>query len=457
MAPSAGGEWWRPAAAAGAGGAGTADAPAKESDLPFATLLVFTGLLFLAPQAFLPGFGRLRMALPVGAFAIAAHCWTRFVAGRPLMRGSREMWLAGALLAWSVATVPVSTVPEFSEKVFLDLYLKVLGVFWLFGNIVTTLGRLRLVAWAFTLTAAPLAAIGVWDFLSHRMVQTGLGFDRIVGYDSPFTADPNDLAMLLNLILPLTVGLFLISRGRAARVLLACFIALEASAVIVTFSRGGFLALATLFVLYLRTLNKTGEWKWAVAALLLAVAAVPLLPRGYMDRLSTITDINADTTGSAQQRLDNTRTALAFVLSHPLAAAGLGMNGLVIYRLHQAEGKAAPLLWVHNSFLEYAVDLGWFGLGLFLLLLVSCYGCAVRVRNRCAGVPALRELSALAEAIRISIVGGAASAFFLPAAYQPYLYFITALGAATVAVFEAETRTAVQARTADRPPRLAPA
>ena len=457
MAPSAGAEWWRPAAAADARGAGTADAPPKESDLPFAALLVFTGLLFLAPQAFLPGFGRLRMALPVGVFAIAAHCWARFVAGRPLMRGSREMWLAGALLAWSVATVPVSTVPEFSERVLLEEYLKVLGVFWLFGNIVSTLGRLRLVAWAFTLTAVPLAATGVWDFVSHRVVQTGLGLDRIVGYDSPFTADPNDLAMLLNLILPLTVGLFLISRGRAARVLLACFIALEASAVIVTFSRGGFLTLAAIFLLYLRTLNKTGQWKWAVAALLLAAAAVPLLPRGYMDRLSTITDINADTTGSAQQRLDNTRTALAFVLSHPLAAAGLGMNGLVIYQLHQAEGKAARLLWVHNSFLEYAVDLGWFGLGLFLLLLVSCYGCAVRVRNRCAGVPALRELSGLAEAIRISIVGGAASAFFLPAAYQPYLYFIIALGAATVAVLEAETRTAVQARTAGRSPRLAPA
>src|SRR5207302_724337 len=215
---------------------------------------------------------------------------------RPIMRNSREMWLVGALLAWSVVTLPVSSLPEFSEKVLLDEYLKVVGVFWLFGNIVTTLGRLRLVAWAFTLTAVPLAATGMWDFVSHRVVQTGLGLDRIVGYDSPFTADPNDLAMLLNLILPLTVGLFLISRGRAARVLLACFIALEASAVIVTFSRGGFLALATLFVLYLRTLNKTGEWKWAVAALLLAVAAVPLLPRGYMDRLSTITDINADTT-----------------------------------------------------------------------------------------------------------------------------------------------------------------
>ena len=249
----------------------------------------------------------------------------------------------------------------------------------------------------------------------------------------------------------------LMNRRRAVRLLLAGFIVLETGAVIFTFSRGGFLTLAAIFVLYLRTLNKTGQWKWAVAALLLAVAAVPLLPRTYVDRLSTIANINADTTGSAQERLDNNRIALAFVLSHPLAAAGLGMNGLVIYQLHQAEGKPARLLWVHNTFLEYAVDLGWLGLGLFLLLLVSCYGCAVRVRGRCAGAPAQRDLAVLAEAIRISIVGGVVSAFFLPAAYQPYLYFITALGAATVAVFEAETRTAVQARTADRPPRLAPA
>ena len=60
MAPSAGAEWWRPAAAPGVG---TAGAPAKDSVVPFAALLVFTGLLFLAPQTFVPGFGRLRMAL----------------------------------------------------------------------------------------------------------------------------------------------------------------------------------------------------------------------------------------------------------------------------------------------------------------------------------------------------------------------------------------------------------
>src|SRR5207237_6636438 len=94
VAPSAGAEWWRPAAAPGVG---TAGAPAKDSVVPFAALLVFTGLLFLAPQTFVPGFGRLRMALPVGAFALLAPCWTRFAGWPPIVRTSRALWPVGAL------------------------------------------------------------------------------------------------------------------------------------------------------------------------------------------------------------------------------------------------------------------------------------------------------------------------------------------------------------------------
>jgi hypothetical protein len=445
-------EWWRPAAAPGAG---TPEAPPKDSVIPFAALLVFTALLFLAPQVFLPGGGRLRIALPVGAFAIVAHCWSRFIAGRPLMRNSREMWLVGLLFGWAVVTLPASGMPEWSEVVLFDYYVKALGVFWLFGNIVTTLGQLRMVAWTFTLTAVPLAATGVWNFLSHRVVDTGI--DRIVGYEAPLGTDPNVLAMVLNLILPLTVGLFLATRRPAARALLAALIALEASAIIVTFSRGGFLTLATIFVLYLRTLNKSGEWRWAIAALVLAVAAVPMLPSGYVDRLRTITDINADKTHSAQERMVNTQTAVAFMLSHPLAAVGLGMNPLVVYELEKAHGVPARILWVHNTYLEYAMDLGLFGLGLFLVLLVVCYGYAVRVRNRSAGVPALRELSTLAEAIRISIVACAVSGLFLPVAYHPFFYYVTGLAAAAAAVYETEARTAGQPRTTAGAPALVPA
>src|SRR3989475_94173 len=108
---SSGAEWWRPAAWIGPARAKTAAAPAKDSPLPFAALLLFLVLLLLAPQAFVPGVGRVRLALFTGAFAIVAHCWTRFAAGRAVMRRTREMWLVAALLAWAIVTLPLSVWP----------------------------------------------------------------------------------------------------------------------------------------------------------------------------------------------------------------------------------------------------------------------------------------------------------------------------------------------------------
>jgi hypothetical protein len=450
-----GAEWWRPVAVRPAPSA-VAAAPAEGSAVPFAALLIFTCVLLLAPQAFLPGLGRVHVALLVGAFAIAAHCWTRFATGRPLMRRTREMGLVGALLAWAIATLPLSIWPAASARILFNDYLKALGVFWLIGNTITTLGRLRTVAWVLSLTAAPLAAAGVWHFLSHDVAAAMSG--RIAGYNAPSVVNPNDLALMLNLILPLTVALFLISRRPAVRGFLAGLLALEASGIIVTFSRGGFLTLATTFLLYLGTLRRWREWRWAVAALVLAVVAVPLLPPGYLNRLATIVNIHADKTGSAQERWAQLRPALVYALTHPLVGDGLGLNNLTLYAMTQSSGvvRADPraclqvptptgCLFVHNVYLAYAMDLGWPGVVLFLLLLVSSIQSAVRVRDRCRGVPALRELSALAEAIRIALVASAVAALFYPEYIYFYFYCAPAFAVAAGAVFEAEARPATEA------------
>ena len=93
-------------------------------------------------------------------------------------------------------------------------------------------------------------------------------------------------------------------------------------------------------------------------------------------------------------------------------------------------------------YLAYAMDLAWPGLALFLLLLVSCVRGAVRVRHRCAGLPALQDLSRLAEAIWIALVAIAVAALFNPGAYTVVPYLATALAVAAVAVYEAEGRAA---------------
>ena len=444
-----GAEWWRPGVSAGPSHVQTADAHAKDSPIPFVALLLFLVLLLLAPQAFVPGVGRVRIALFTGIFAIAAHCWTRFVAGRPLMRRVREMWLVGALLAWAIVTLPLSVWPGGAATVLLDDYLKALAVFWLLSNTITTLPRLRTVAWTLSLTAAPIAATGVWNFLSHNMEGTG----RIAGYQAPLVTNPNGLALVLNLILPLTVALFLISRRPGARGLLGGLIALSVSAIVVTFSRGGFLTLATTFALYLRTLHRSRQWRWVVAALLLAIVAVPLLPSGYLERLGTITNIRADETGSAQERWEDGLLALGQVLTHPLVGDGLGMNVIQLCLVRGWSSNCIEsclnyrppfpnCLFIHNMYLAYAMDLGWPGLALFLLLLVNCIKGAVRVRERCASLPALRDLSLLAEGTRITLMALAVAAFFHPDAYQVYPYFAAAFAVAVVAVYEAETRIA---------------
>ncbi len=450
MTQSPGAEWWRPAGARAATLPRAPGSIAGDSPVPFAALLVFVVVLMLAPNAFVPGVGRVRLALLTGVFAVAAHCWTRYSAGRPLMAHSRETWLVGALLGWMILTLPLSQSPAASLVLF-DDYLKTLGVFWLLSNTVTTQGRLRAVAWTLSLTAVPLAVTSIRNFLADNVVR-----GRIVGFNV-LTSDPNALAMVLNLILPLTVALFLISRTPMVRGVLITLMALDVGAVVVTFSRGGFLTLAAIFVLYLRTLQRWRRWRWVIAALVLATAAVPLLPAEYLDRLGTITNIQADTTGAAQERWELTQAGLQYVKHHPLFGAGLGMNviadcerrGVLAENCASvcAQPLVVPCLFVHNVYLQYAMDLGWPGLALFLLLLATSARGAAWVRDRCAAFPALRELAPLSEAVRIAIIAFALAGLFYPWAYFLYFYLFAALAVAAGAIYKGEARAAAPALT----------
>src|SRR5213592_4237782 len=182
----------------------------------------------------------------------------------------------------------------------------------------------------------------------------------------------------------------------AARGLLIGLMVLNAAAIVATFSRTGFVTLLVSLALSLRALPRKRAWKWVAAALVQALVAVPLWPSGYVDRLATIAHVAGDPTGSSQERARDMQIAMEFALSHPLVGAGLGNNILV---LNQLRGP----MWqpVHNVYLEYAVDLGWPGLALFILLLGGCLRHAGRIARRSGGDPALHELSALAGGIWI--------------------------------------------------------
>jgi O-antigen ligase len=433
MNGSAGAEWWRPGSAAGSGAGGGSAAAIVPSSLPFAALMAFTAVLLLAPQTFVPALASLRPGLLTAAAALGAYVLDALLRRRRVVRWTREMALAAALAGWAMATVPLSYWPGGSLEFLVNDFFKTLVIFYLLANVVTTARRVELAAWGLSLMAVPLAAFAVREYLAGRFIDGG-PVKRILSFEAPLTQNPNDLALMLNLILPLAVALFLARPGAGARLVLLSIIALVVAAVVLTFSRAGFLTLATVGAAYgIRLARRPGRG-WVLAALFAAAACLPLLPDSYVQRLLTITDIETDPTGSAQERWNDTLATLRFVAANPVIGAGPGMNILALNELRGPIWKE-----VHNVYLEYAADLGLPGLALFLALMVLCARAAAEARRRCAGGSGPGALFFLSEGLQISLIAFAVAAFFHPVAYHVYFYYVAglALGARAAAAAEA--------------------
>lgn len=425
--------WWRadPSPALRA-----AEGASQDSPIAFAALVAFTFILILAPQSFFPILKPMRVALLSAAVAIAAQLTHRMFRRQPLVRLTREMYLGMALFGWAVATMPFSYWPGGSLELLLDLYVKALAVFWILGNVVTTAARLQFTCWALTLMSFPIAIAGIENFLSGEYLWNSAN-TRIFGYGvagAGLTRNPNDLALMLNLLLPLSAGLFGTARSASARAALAGAIILDAAAIILTFSRAGFLTLATSCAILLVGFARRQQWKPVIGMAALGFLCLPFLPQGYVDRLETIADVESDPTGSAQERWRDTISSAQLVLENPIVGAGAGMN---ILALNEARGPAWKM--VHNAYLEYGVDLGLPGLILFVLLLVYCYQTAKAVWKRSQESPALCGIGEIAYGIRVSLAAFAVAAFFHPVAYSFYFFYLAGLALAVRAAYEDET------------------
>lgn len=406
-----------------------------DSAVPFWALMAFVFILLISPQSFITALAPLHLALVTALLTMMAYLLDRFKQHRPIVIFNRENIIVFCLIGWAILTLPLSYWPGGSIGVFGDLYFKTIIIFWLLSHVINTVFRLRRIAWGVSLMVIPIALTAVAHFLSGNFIQSGIAPDesRILGYSGPLTGNPNDLALTLNLFLPLSVALFLGSRAPAVRIVLLFCIVLEVAAIIATFSRAGFLTLFVIFTLYLWELCKRHKWHWVIVAVYLPVAAIPFLPMGYLERLGTITHIEADPTGSAQARWGDTLAAIKYIADNPIIGAGLGVNVLALNKV-----RGPTWTEIHNVYLQYGVDLGIPGLVLFIILLRSCIKSARDAQSQSEKISGRNELYYLAQGIRISLIAFSVAAFFHPVGYHFYFYFIAglALAARSIAVAE---------------------
>jgi putative inorganic carbon (hco3(-)) transporter len=424
-------DWWRPAVSPRARDVG---APSQRSPVAFWALMFFMFSLLIAPQSFVPGLGALHLAAVAVAVAITAHLTTAFNRGQSIFGGHPSMLWAGALACWALLTAPFSYWPGGTVSLLLDLYFKSLVIFWLLSVVLDTQRRLRqFVTWLTVLTI-PIGTTAIMHYLTGTFVEGGNAeAPRIMGYDAPLTANPNDLALVLCMMLPLAVALAVAQRHVFGRLAFLAIAGLDIVAVILTFSRTGFVTLAALAVVGMFKLSRGPARLWIVGIVVCGLALVPLLPEGYLQHMGTITAIETDPTGSAQNRWSDTLTAANLVLASPIVGAGAGMSALALN-----EARGAAWVPVHNVYLEYATDLGVPGLLLFLLLLGSCLRKVNQVVRRTAEAGVAWDFRCIAQGVQMTLVAFVVAGFFHPVAYHFHFYYAAGLSAALAVVWENE-------------------
>lgn len=399
------------------------------SAVPFWSAMVFTAVLLFSPQAYFPVLEAVRPAMIPAVIGLGAYVLDRWSHEAPLFMRARELWLVGALAGWAVVTVPLSIWPGGSLGFLTGFYFKTLAIFWLLSHCAVTLVRLRQTAWCLSIMAVGLGMFALNNYLSGFFIDQAANQDRVIGNEGALTKNPNDLALMVNIIIPLTMALLLSTKRPGLRLTLLTMLAIEGLTVILTFSRGGFLTLGAIFLVYAWKLRRRAERVWIYAVLVLALLSLPLLPTSYFQRMSTIIHTEQDSTGSASERWTDMMIAARYALSSPVAGAGVGMNTLA---MNEARGGG----WrpVHNVVLELMIDLGLPGVLLFVALVVSCLKSTVQVQRRAADVPGMKDLVHLGEGIQISLLAFTLAAMFHPVSYHPYFYYVAALALAAQAL-----------------------
>ena len=409
------------------------DTEASRRDrVAYRALLAFMFVLFIRPQDQLPFLEPLHFAELFGMFGILALAVGRLSRGVPVVRLTLEFGSVLALALVMLGTAPFSIWPGGAVSVVTDLFSKVVVVFTLMLNTLTTRERYERFVNVVVLCCSYVAVRAV----IHYALGVGLVEGNRAQAGGGLFGNPNDMALNMVAFLPLAIVQALRPEHRLLRGALVIGVPALVAAIIFSQSRGGTLGLIAMGAVFLFQIRRVRP-SVAVLVVALSLATIPLLPSSFTQRMSSIFNPEEDPTGSREARKRLLREAYQAYLDHPVF--GLGAGQFLNYNPSEREEA-----WhqSHNAFLQVASELGTGGLLIFLVIVWSGFAAglqAVRMlrrsrlrRTRKSREPAepgvRRELLELyAAAVLASLTGWAVAAMFASVAYYWTLYLVLGL------------------------------
>ena len=375
--------------------------------LTYVGLFVFTFLVYFRPYELFPSLAWLsRSALVVALFTLAVFIPTQLGLENRITAKLREVKLVVALLVTGLLSIPLSLDPGLGFQGLVEFF-KVVVMFIVMVNVVRTEKRLRRLIQLVLFASCVLSAAATSDYAHGNLVLQGR---RIAGLIGGLFSNPNDLALHLVTMIPISLALFLGSHRPLKKSLyLACSLLLMAG-MVATFSRGGFLGFVCVIAFLVWKLARRNRVIFGVVALTLVMMAVALAPSAYRSRLATTSD------DSAVARTDDLKRSILIAARHPLF--GVGMDNYILY---SNMNKAT-----HNAYTQVAADMGLAAFLLYVWLLLSPFNRLRRIEQATRTGKRKPPVYYLAIGLQASLVGYMVVSFFASVAYLWYVYYLVA-------------------------------
>jgi len=246
---------------------------------------------------------------------------------------------------------------------------------------------------------------------------------------------PNDYSQIMLVLLPLAVDRFWNEKSRWMRILMAYAAVVIFSAIVLTFSRSGFVSLVmagALFLVYYRP-----KLSALIPILLVGLLLIPFLPSEYSERMETLlllrpgSDYNPVGEVSLRGRTSELIVGWMMFRDHPILGVGVE-NYPVHYQEYSRRVGLDPRTEQrspHNLYVEVLAERGLLGFLFFLAILWVIYrsleaarGDFLRIKNH--------DYAGLITAFSVGMFSYFVGAMFMHSAYPRFMWLLIGIALA---------------------------
>jgi O-antigen ligase len=391
----------------------TAEGPGRRT---LSLFYLWTFVLACRPQDLLPFLERFHPAL-----LLALATFPCVFAQGSKVRSSfsnKQLKLYAVFIVILALGVPFSYYPWSSLLALFTRYINAVLFVFCFYALVDSVPRLKATLLSLCIG---MTFYGLFSLASGTLIDGRLSFGPVF--------DPNDLSFVIVSLLPF--NFLFMGRQNFWLTRLFCLTNLVIGPIIVlmTGSRGGFIAFAIVALMLVFMKNHTLKPGYrALLAVFLIAVAVPVGSVVDLSRFSTILNVQEDYNYTGDEgRWEIWKTGLRLMVQNPVAGVGMECFSQAIGQDREQRGEKPKWQEAHNSWVQVGTETGLAGFLLFGLLNLNAYRNFNRVRRKGRG-----DLQRIGELALIGFAGHFASAMFLSQAYSFYWAFYIGFSAVLI-------------------------